>query len=214
VVVAREGTDGIEVAVLRRTASNRFAPGFVVFPGGAVDGGDERLAARWFGDESEAARACAVRELGEETGLALTQSGLRPVDPGDDPVEAVSASPPPAAALAEIARWIAPEFLAVRFDAVFFAVPADAALPLRPDGTEEDRAWWARPTDVLAEGKLYETLMWPTYRTLEALARCRSVGDVLALSVPQEAPPRGGRGRSPEWGRAEHAADRPPGDPP
>jgi hypothetical protein len=114
-------------------------------------------------------------------------------------VGAVSESPPPAGSLLEIARWVAPEFLAVRFDAVFFAVGAEPGLPVRPDGMEADRAWWARPADLLAAHELYETLMWPTHRTLQSLSDCRRVDDVLRLWVPQEPPPPGARARSPEW---------------
>lgn len=62
VIVAREG---VEVLVERRTATSRFAPGFVVFPGGAV--GEEDLAAE------DPTRECAVRELREETGGELPE---------------------------------------------------------------------------------------------------------------------------------------------
>jgi 8-oxo-dGTP pyrophosphatase MutT (NUDIX family) len=206
--VAHDGPDGVEVVMLRRSDRNRFAPGFVVFPGGAQEPEDAALAQRWFGDQIEIARACAIRELGEETGLALRRSGLRTITDGEHPVDAVSQAPPDTDALVEIGRWVAPEFLAVRFDAVFFAVRAHEALPLRVDGVEEDLAWWARPADVLAEGVLYETLMWPTYRTLQALAACRTVDGVLRLSVEQEPPPPGGRARSPEWRPAEPSPQR------
>ena len=185
--------------MLRRSAASRFAPGFVVFPGGAVEAEDERLARDWFGDPHQAARACAVRELAEETGLALTRSGLRALGPGEDPVAAVSQSPPPRRSLVEVARWLAPEFLAVRFDATFFATRAAAGLAVRPDGVEADRSWWARPAELLHTYDLYEALMWPTYRTLEELATCRSTDDVLRLSMAQESPPAAGSSRSPEW---------------
>ena len=58
--------------MLERSAASRFLAGYVVFPGGAVDGGDAVIAERWFGDAAEAARAAGVRELVEEAGLALT----------------------------------------------------------------------------------------------------------------------------------------------
>lgn len=68
VVVARDGTDGIEVLLLRRPAEAVFAPGAHVFPGGAADpddGGDFRVT--------------AAREAREECGLRLAPDGLVPL---------------------------------------------------------------------------------------------------------------------------------------
>src|SRR6266498_468453 len=79
IVVARPGEPHgprVEVLLLRRSARSRFAAGFVVFPGGVVEDGDAELAARWFGSRDELSRACAVRELAEETGLVATAGGL------------------------------------------------------------------------------------------------------------------------------------------
>jgi 8-oxo-dGTP pyrophosphatase MutT (NUDIX family) len=189
VVVARPGVGGPEVLLLRRAAASRFAPGYVVFPGGVVDPGDERRAAAWFGDPAEAVRACAVRELAEETGLVLTHHGIRRLANGESPDEALSASPPPPAALHEMGRWRAPEVLAVRFDAWFYATAAGADAVATPDMVEVDLAWWERPADALERHPLWTALMWPTYRTLEALAGCATVEDVVALEVPQDVPP-------------------------
>jgi 8-oxo-dGTP pyrophosphatase MutT (NUDIX family) len=189
VIVAREAPGGIEVLVLRRGPSNRFGPGFVVFPGGTIDPEDTALADRWFGDEAGAARAAALRELGEETGLAATSAGLRPLERGEDVVEAISARPPRPEDVPELARWVAPEFLEVRFDARFFAVAAPGGIDAHPDGNEIDLAWWARPDQVLEEHELGSTLMWPTFHTLRALTECRSVQDVLSLRMEQIAPP-------------------------
>jgi recombination protein RecT len=188
VIVAREGGQGVEVLVLRRSQESRFAPGYAVFPGGSIDTGDTDLATRWFGNSEEAARACAVRELAEETGLALTADGLREAS-GQDALSMVSGAPPSREDLPEISRWIAPEFLRVRFDARFFAVAAPDGLTPRPDGIEIERAGWARPQDVLEEYRLWESLMWPTFVTLEELARCSSVEDVLSLRTEQVPPP-------------------------
>jgi len=194
VVAARSGPDGVEVLVLRRASGSRFLPGFVVFPGGAIDPGDGELAARWFGTEAEAARACAVRELVEEAGLALTSAGL--LEAGRGGIDTVSAAPPRPETLAQISRWIAPEDVPVRFDARFFAVAAPGGVEPRPDGAEADRAWWARPGDILADFEAGRCqLPWPTMKTMEALSRCRSVEEVLALHVPQvedEEPPGAG----------------------
>ena len=50
-------------------------------------------------------------------------------------------------------------------------------------------AWWATPADVLATHSLGQTLMWPTFNTLKALAERQSVEDVLSLRMEQVAPP-------------------------
>jgi 8-oxo-dGTP pyrophosphatase MutT (NUDIX family) len=192
VVVARAGegeAEGpVEVLALRRSEESRFAPSFVVFPGGVVEEGDAELARRWFGRPGEEARACALRELAEESGLVLTAAGLVEAPgrlPGDPGLE-----PPPVSAIPEMARWVAPEFLPTRFDARFFAVAAGPDLRARPDGVEVDRAWWAAPAELLAgQRRGGVALMWPTLKTLEALATCGSVDDVLALRVEQVPPP-------------------------
>ncbi len=162
VIAARPGTEGVEVLVLRRGTKSRFLPGYVVFPGGAVDETDRELARRWFGDEEEVSRACAVRELMEEAGLALTADGLTDAVSDDDLVAAVSSAPPQAEALHQISHWIAPEEVPVRFDARYFAVAAPAGLTPRPDGHEAEEVWWARPADVLADFEAGRCeLYWP-----------------------------------------------------
>jgi len=189
VIVARQGEGRVEVLTLRRAPGSRFAPGFVVFPGGTVDEEDAALAVRLFADEDEAARACAVRELYEETGLLLTADGLAEAPPGG-PFEGLGFRPPMPSRLVEVSRWVAPEFLEVRFDARFFAVAAPAGLRLVPDGVEIAEARWVGPASVLSENAAGEApLMWPTLVMLEALARCRMVEEVLALEVRQVAPP-------------------------
>jgi 8-oxo-dGTP pyrophosphatase MutT (NUDIX family) len=172
----------LEILALRRSAASRFAPGFVVFPGGTVDDGDARLAERWFGRPEEVARACAVRELAEETGLVMTRGGLVEA-PGRLPGGA--GLPPPAPEdLPEMARWVAPEFVPVRFDATFYAVASPRGLIPTPDGIEVERVWWATPGSLLTEATAGDALlMWPTLRTLQALAECRTVDDVLMLKV-------------------------------
>lgn len=185
VVVVRPAETGVEVLVLRRSAVSRFAPGFLVFPGGVVEDRDRGLAVRLFEDPAEAPRACAVRELYEEAGLLLTDSGLEAVAERP-PLEDRDVHPPGPNALVEIARWIAPESLAVRFDAIFFAAAAPTGLEPVPDGIEADAAWWAVPEEILVESTRGESpLMWPTLVTLERLASVSSVEDVLALRIEQ-----------------------------
>ena len=68
VCVRADGDGEPEVLVVRRSPESRFLPGYVAFPGGAVDAGDAAHAERWFGDPALAPRAAAVRELVEEAG--------------------------------------------------------------------------------------------------------------------------------------------------
>jgi 8-oxo-dGTP pyrophosphatase MutT (NUDIX family) len=188
VVVGRPAAEGIEILVLERSASSRFLPGYVAFPGGATDGADAALAERWFGSRGEAARACAVRELAEEVGLALTASGLTPTE--DARARVIAEDPPTPDRLHPLAHWIAPERVPVRFDARYFAVAADGNdLEPRPDGVETARAWWVSPRRLLdgwasGERKLY----WPTYFTVRALAGCGSVEELLALWIDTREP--------------------------
>ncbi|MBA3737567.1 MAG: NUDIX domain-containing protein, partial [Actinobacteria bacterium] len=112
----RDSSDGPEVLVIERTLDHRFLPGYVAFPGGAVDPTDASLAEQWFGDGTEASRAAAIRELAEEVGLAVLREAVV-ADDRDRPLAAINDAPPPAERLREVARWIAPVEVPVRFDA-------------------------------------------------------------------------------------------------
>ena len=187
--MARDGAHGVEVLVLERSAASRFAPGFVVFPGGSLDPGDRALAERWFGSTAEAPRACGVRELYEEAGMLATADGLVASPDHERDIEQVEFDPPPGEAMPQISRWIAPDFLPKRFDARFYALEAPAGLDPIPDGIEIVRGWWADADHVVARSAAGEvSLMWPTFKTLQALRECNTVKDVLALHVPQVEP--------------------------
>ncbi|MGE5227633.1 MAG: NUDIX hydrolase [Planctomycetaceae bacterium] len=194
VIASRPGPRGIEVLVMRRSPRHRFLPGFVVFPGGAVDVDDAERAARWFGDASEAARACAVRELAEEAGLLPTAAGLVALPGGaaadcPEDAEGFPGGPPRIDQLPEVSHWIAPEEVPVRFDARFFAVAAPRGLDPTPDGGEALHAWWARPPDLLEANRSGGCLLyWPTMKVLEGLAGCATVEAVLSVSIPQIEP--------------------------
>jgi 8-oxo-dGTP pyrophosphatase MutT (NUDIX family) len=189
VIAARPGPDGPEVLVLERSGASRFLPGYVAFPGGAVDQRDERLAERWFGRAAEAARACAVRELLEEVGLVLTAGGLSRADARVGSLRAIDGAPPAVEQLPRIAHWVAPEDVPVRFDAEYFAVAAPSDLEPVPDGREIAAAWWSSPARLLTEWEEgTRKLYWPTYLTVRALAACTSVAELLALEVPAREP--------------------------
>jgi 8-oxo-dGTP pyrophosphatase MutT (NUDIX family) len=201
VIAGRDGDRGLEVLVLERGADSRFLPSYVAFPGGSTDEEDADLAERWFGSADEAARACAVRELFEEVGLALTAGGLSEADGRS--LGSLSDSPPSPGQLPEIAHWVAPAEVPVRFDARYFAVEAPMGLRLVPDGGETADAWWAPPEELLDDWRSERRkLYWPTYFTMRAIAPCIGVADLLALHVETREPrpdDLGGLPRSTFW---------------
>jgi len=125
----------------QRGAQAAFMPNKFVFPGGAVDAGDagiplvrplpalctERLREDCAQDLSHALAAAAVRELWEETGLALGQPGTWPGDvPPDWQGFAARGLVPRADPLQFVFRAITPPGRPRRFDARFFLVHAEA----------------------------------------------------------------------------------------
>jgi 8-oxo-dGTP pyrophosphatase MutT (NUDIX family) len=180
-ICVRPGGAGPEVLVVRRSDESRFLPGYVAFPGGAVDPEDEAHATRWFGDPGDVQRAAAIRELIEEVGLALTSAGLVAADPGA-PFAAVDVLPPASDRLTEMAHWVAPPDVPVRFDARYYSVTAPVGLEPHPDGVEATDAWWCSPHALLSEWEAgARKLYWPTWLTVTHLAACVTVEEVRAL---------------------------------
>ena len=188
VIAGRDGAGRLELLVIERSRSSRFLPGYVAFPGGATDPGDADLAVEWFGTADEIARACAIRELSEETALVLTVDGMGPIGSWD-PLSPVGMAPPTTDQLPEIAHWIAPEQVPVRFDARYFAIEGIDGLEPTPDGSEAASAWWTTPAALLsAHGSGHRKLYWPTYFTLTHLVECTSVADLLSLRFDTREP--------------------------
>lgn len=185
-VCVRSATDGFEVLVVQRSAASRFLPGYIAFPGGAVDVDDEARAERWFGDAADAPRAAAVRELAEEVGLTLTAAGLvAAVDlaPTED-------APPAAGQISPLCHWVAPPDVPVRFDARYFTIEGNGVEP-RADGGEIARTWWVDPRRLLGEWRRDEhKLYWPTWYTVTQVARCASAAEAMALSFESRDPTR------------------------
>jgi 8-oxo-dGTP pyrophosphatase MutT (NUDIX family) len=146
----RHADRALEVLLLKRTEEAKFMPGVWVFPGGGVDAAD--------GEGEDGHRACALRELEEEAGIAL-------------PVEEE---------LVLFSRWITPEVVSRRFDAWFFLALAPAHTPPEPDGVETTAAGWFEPRAALAAQRAGElALSFPTISQLEALAPFRTSAEAI-----------------------------------
>ncbi|WP_192931062.1 NUDIX hydrolase [Gemmobacter serpentinus] len=138
VILSRKGPQGPEVLMGQRGAGAAFMPSKYVFPGGAVDAGDAHVplaaglpgpcAALLAADAPgpEALAAAAIREVFEETGLALGRPGAWPgTAPAGWAGFAARGLVPEASGLRLIFRAITPPGRPRRFDARFFL--ADAA---------------------------------------------------------------------------------------
>ena len=158
VILTRQGPSGPQVLMGQRGASAAFMPSKYVFPGGAVDPGDAGVTlatplpapcAALLDQAPPGAHglaAAAIRELFEETGLALA----RPLIARPPTAQAAQAASlpglaarglvPDAGALSFMFRAITPPGRPRRFDARFFLADA-AAIAGDPDdfsGAEDE----------------------------------------------------------------------------
>jgi 8-oxo-dGTP pyrophosphatase MutT (NUDIX family) len=151
VIVLRGGAERLEVLLVRRNPQSRFMGGAWVFPGGAVDGGEDH-------------RVAGVREVAEEAGVEL----------------------PDAEALLLFSRWITPPQVKIRFDTLFYLVAAPEDAEPRPDGGETVDVGWYAPQAALDAGI---ELVFPTIKTLEALAGFGSADELLRWADGREVEP-------------------------
>ncbi|WP_420638193.1 NUDIX hydrolase [Candidatus Poriferisocius sp.] len=157
VVVLRDGHDGLETLMMRRSSKLSFVGGMWVFPGGRVDPGDyppDRP-----DDTLAASRAAAVREAAEEADLDIAIDTLVPYS-----------------------HWVPPTSLNRRFATWFFLAPAPEGTVTVDGGEIKEHAWW-RPAHTLTRQAAGEIEMVPpTYITLMELADHPTVGDALAAA--------------------------------
>ena len=146
----------LEVLMVMRNPEARFMPGVWVFPGGAVDPGE--------GEDEDAHRTCAARELEEEAGVRIDSADLVPYS-----------------------RWITPEIAPTRFDTRFYIALAPAHSPPKPDGLETVDAGWFEPADALRrhrDGQM--KLVFPTIKHLESLIEFDN--STVALEAAKQRP--------------------------
>ncbi len=160
VILLRGGASALEILLVQRTPEARFMGGVWVFPGGAVDAGE--------GDGDRAHRAAAIRELGEEAGIALQ-------DPDG---------------LVKFSRWITPAEVKIRFDTHFFLAALPEGQEPRIDGQECVDLGWFTPAGALQAHRSGElALVFPTIKHLEQLDEFPSVGALLDYARGREVLP-------------------------
>ena len=131
--------------------------------------------------------------------MAVTAGGVVAVGGGRRGLRlvAIDEAPPPTSALPELARWIAPTQVPVRFDARYYANRMDGAPP-HGGRRRGGRAWWASPRALLGAWESGDVLLyWPTHFTMRALAEAADAEELLAIRLVTREPDEDEFGRLP-----------------
>ena len=218
ILLLRDGTDGVEVLMTRRSPTASFAPGAFVFPGGAVDEDDGcarvQALSDAHADQSPELRrfiVAAIREAFEELGVLLARDAQR------TPVVATRAARLAAdrdtdflamleaeglrLALDDVrwfAHWVTDRDLPRRFDARFLMARLPPGQIAVADEREQFEPVWVAPSRALARHDAGDfPMIFPTIRTLRRMAGARSSDELLALAGAAQplwvSSPRAGR---------------------
>jgi len=228
VLLLRDGPQGVEVLMTRRSPNASFAPGAFVFPGGGIDPADaasHHLAQRRTGqaDPHVTEAIAAIRESFEELGVVLARQ-RDGCWPDAAMLAALDRHAPFAAqcsarglvlaadAVFVLARWITDRDLPRRFDVPFLVARMPEGQTPVADETEQFEPQWVRAGDALerhASGRFF--MIFPTIRTLQRLKAFDRVDDVLKACATSEQPlwtscPRAGwlAGREERYMEHEH----------
>ena len=214
VLLLRDGPDGLQVLMTRRSMTASFAPGAYVFPGGGVDAADAAAhthANRRIGqnDLHLTQAIAAIRESFEELGVLFARhTDGRWANEAD--IAALDRNGPFAPQCAArglhlaadqvfiLAHWITDRDLPRRFDVPFLVARMPEGQTPVADESEQFEPVWVRPQDALSRheaGQFF--IIFPTIRTLERLQAFKTVDEVLAACAATEEPlwtscPRGG----------------------
>lgn len=206
VVLARDGDEGMEVFLLRRSSRSSFMANVIVYPGGAVDPGDYALARSprvqasrglWTDDHSRAHAIAALREAFEETGL-LAAEFRRPPPQSDldhlrlevhagrmsfDAVLGELGAELPLDSLWYFDRWVTPSWETKRYDAWFFLMRAPEDQIARSDEVEVTDGTWMTPRRALERYRERELLLAPpTWSTMVDLAGFNTVDEAAIFA--------------------------------
>ncbi len=161
VVLVRDGSDGIEVLMVRRSEAVRNFTGMWVFPGGRIDPEDHEGTSDLLGAALNAAR----RETEEEASMLIDTDHLF-----------------------HLSRWTAPEGAPKRFDTWFFIGVIDEDVEVVVDGGEISEHRWIKPGAVLAEQAAGELkMMPPTFVSLEEVDKYETCADLETAMASFEA---------------------------
>jgi 8-oxo-dGTP pyrophosphatase MutT (NUDIX family) len=197
VMLLRDAPTGLEVFMMVRHDSMRFAAGALVFPGGSVDAADRELAE----PTMDAFQVAALRETFEECGILLARAAGGPALVAADRLLRLEAKYRAALTTGELtlaamlraedltlaadllvpfAHWITPASQPKRFDTRFYLAAAPPDQLGTHDGQEAVDSLWIAPAQAVtqtAAGRY--KLVFATQLNLVKLARHKTVAEAL-----------------------------------
>ncbi|PKO69856.1 MAG: MBL fold metallo-hydrolase [Betaproteobacteria bacterium HGW-Betaproteobacteria-16] len=226
VLLLRDGPQGVEVLMTRRSMTASFAPGAYVFPGGGIDAADAQAHSQSTRRATQSdlhltQAIAAIRESFEELGILLARrNDGSPLGTAD--IAALDRQAPFAlqceaqgltlagADVFVLAHWITDRDLPRRFDVPFLVARMPEGQEPVADESEQFEPVWVRPADALvrhAAGGFF--IIFPTVRTLERLQAYETVDDVLTACAVNDEPlftscPRAGLMNAHESRHMEH----------
>ncbi len=179
---------GLEVLMIERAKTMKFAPGAFVFPGGKIDASDT-VNWRWQGRTSGRGamrdfpfRVAALRELFEEAGILLLDGHAKHQPLASAPFDRLierTGRKLDVANLVPFAHWVTPEPMPRRFDTYFYLAAHNGEQAMH-DGNEAISFRWVSPRALLDDWENDRIpLMFPTRLNLMKLARSSSVADAF-----------------------------------
>lgn len=195
ICLLRDGPDGMEVMMGRRSPTAKFMGNAWVFPGGRVDESDQERARHLVRGDNAPSQLpwilAALRETVEEAGIWLTDPPRsEPLGDRDVYTTLEEAGDAFVADVRYFANWVTPADLPIRYDARFFATVLRADVAPLPDNKEIVEVQWVRPGDVILRAALGEWIVpFPTHVTLEQLAKATSTSAFMeqAAAIDVEA---------------------------
>jgi 8-oxo-dGTP pyrophosphatase MutT (NUDIX family) len=212
VVLLRDGANGMEVYLVKRSRMVDFMAGAHVFPGGRLDKNDSsasacallsaasadlhaRLGEAVAPTQAAGLYVAAIRETFEEAGLLFGRfaAGWSMGDARAAVAEGAHfctlMESIDAAALVPWVRWVTPEISPRRFDARFFLARSPSDQEPRVDGHEATEGVWITPASALQSWLDDGMLLAPaTAKSLEALTVHRTVDEALAAAARRPPP--------------------------
>lgn len=200
VLLLRDGEDGLEVLMTRRSEKASFVPGAFVFPGGALDAADASPRARALSrlrsgqnEEHLTFSTAAIREAFEELGVLLAYRPDGSLVRHDDVLALERHQDADFLAQLEaggyrmaldqvwsLCHWTTDRDLPKRFDVRFLVAPMPDGQEPSADEGETFEPVWIPPKRALERHEKGDFFMiFPTIRTLRRLARMPRVEAVL-----------------------------------